>query len=427
MDDKAYAGMQTATGKGAWRRRRQMLRLPIVGALSLGAALSTSFATRTSADQLAPGEDQQFGQVRLLDASDAPLGNTPITVAVIPRRPDTWGAHPYPQVGTGHTDTTGHLHVKLGPVPTNDPAFSAPNGVINLEAYALDSYGQPVPVIDMAKYFGPDGNLGQEIRDASAQYPDIHLDAHAVQAIHHGMHLRRTSVAAQTALLQGVSHRRNGASGCSYSWWDNATTDALTVVGEMHTRYWAATGQFAYETQATSNIEVGISYDGGGTWGGNGTVGVTNTISQGTDWPMHSVNYGRQLKLSFHYQKQQWGSAACGMTNQYKVFALYWNGGSFTEGNDTSQYDGQYYVPNAQPVVSGQHYWRPQNTAVNYSGGVNVFGASLHAQSGYSGSVRLDLFARTDSGGYGCLYGSGNASPATAGIIYAGPYGSGGC
>jgi hypothetical protein len=102
-----------------------MLRLPIVGALSLGQPYLPPFATRTQLTSWLR-EDQQFGQVRLLDASDAPLGNTPITVAVIPRRPDTWGAHPYCRDGSHRHDRPS---ARQDPCPRMTPAFSAPNGL----------------------------------------------------------------------------------------------------------------------------------------------------------------------------------------------------------------------------------------------------------------------------------------------------------
>lgn len=41
--------------------------------------------------------------------------------------------------------------------------------------------------------------------------------------------------------------------------------------------------------------------------------------------------------------------------------------------------------------------------------------------------MTLHWQARSDSGGYGCLYGSHGDEPANAGIIYVGPYGSSGC
>jgi hypothetical protein len=109
------------------------------------------------------------------------------------------------------------------------------------------------------------------------------------------------------------------------------------------------------------------------------------------------------------------GSAACGMTNQYKVFALYWNGGSFTEGMIPASMITSIMFRMSTGCV------RSTLLACSEYGRKLLWwserlGASPHAQSGYSGSVRLDWFARTDSVGMGALYGSGNASPLRPGL-----------
>ncbi len=214
---------------------------------------------------------------------------------------------------------------------------------------------------------------------------------------------------------------------CNSVWTKWQEADAPTVVGELHTRYWAADATFIYGAQADSDIELALSTDNG-PYSADSTIKVSNSVGQTAGVEKQSQDWAHQIVLPFHYEQDRLETfcpAGSYYENTYQVYATEWTGGLGPEGVDKSAYDGLSDQRNARNMYPGAIYERKNISAVTYSVGVTAFGVGLSAQSGYSQWVQLHWQARADSGGYGCLYGSHGDYLANAGIIYAGPYGSG--
>lgn len=225
--------------------------------------------------------------------------------------------------------------------------------------------------------------------------------------------------------LQAPQPARSGPN-CLVYWRSIGEYDAPTIIDELHTRYWSADTLMAYGQQADSTIEVAFSADGSH-WSAQGSVHVSNSGSQQTGVNEYSRNFGHQMTLQFNYTKAETYDQCWGWQGSYKICADYWDGGGFSTGADTSQYDGLYYQPGSTPMQPGEYWQTTTETAVLYSAGVRLVGVGLTTQSGYSQWVSIQWTTRNDSGGYGCLYGSHSQSPSQAGIVYAGPWGASGC
>lgn len=194
------------------------------------------------------------------------------------------------------------------------------------------------------------------------------------------------------------------------SWVTYAQTDAWTVAGEYHTLPWASRSDFAYGTEADSNIGIGYSYNYESTWSVSGTVNLSSSTSSRVQDNRGGQSYGHQEQIYVHYLKQRFNCN--GWTGESRVIATNWNGGGLRSGADVSGNDNhrnRYTVA----LYSGQDYTRNSSSAYTYNGGVNIFGASLTTQSGFSSFVELSWHANTT----GYLVGNDNF-PSYSTIIY---------
>ena len=318
-------------------------------------------------------------------------------------------------LGEGATDSTGHIQVALNAPDLNNPLIVR-NQVYNIEVWLLVPSGPPIPILTFPRYLGTDPNRITEFAAVAAKTTQAQVSTQAAHQVR------------QARALRPLSRTRDDTL-CQSSWIPWQQTDAPTVVGELHARYWAADATFTYGAQSDSNIEVGLS-ENNGPYSASTTINISNSVSQVGTEEHQSQDWGHQIVLPFHYEQdrlQMHCLTGDYWENTWQVFATQWDGGFGPVGTDVSQYDGKYYQTNAVRMNPGDGYGRTSIAAVTYSVGATVFGVGLTTQSDYSQSVQLHWKARFDSAGYGCLYGSHGDEPVNAGIIYAGPFGSSGC
>jgi len=389
--------------------------LRVVTALGFVSAVSIASTSASSSRADSASGDPRLAQVQVTDKAGVPLANAQIRVDAMAASAEAWGAHPWPVLGEGATDGTGHMQVALNAPDLNDPLIVR-NQVYNIEVWLLVPSGPPIPILTQPRYLGTDPNRITEFVGVAAKTTQVQVSAPAAHQVRQDGALRPLSRVRDDTLCQSV-----------WAKWQEA--DAPTVVGELHARYWAADAKFTYGAQSDSNIEVGLSTDNG-PYSANGTLNVSNSASQVGTAEQQSQDWAHQIVLPFHYEQDRLETfcpAGSYYENTYQVYATQWDGGFGPVGADVSRYDGLSYQPNAVRMNPGDTYERNSKAAVTYSIGATAFGVGLSTQSGYSQWVTLHWQARFDSGGYGCLYGSHGDEPANVGIIYAGPYGSSGC
>lgn len=354
-----------------------------------------------SASPLPAGTDLAFAQIQFVDSNGAPLAGTQIQVRRIP-----FGNQPVgkpivePIVGTGTTDASGHMLVKMA-APTV-ALLHAQDDVVNYEIDLVGASGLPVTVLYTGRYYGPDKNRQARFSKNLAQLAEIRLTADQSQLFH-------------SPTVPGTHAK--ASPNCDLVWVVVADSDAYTTVGELHDVPNFSYASFSYGQVADSSIGVGWSTNGGSTWGLNGTIDISNSnqVKVTKSVPGTGNWYGYHQDALFHYQKsRQW--YCVDWTNTYRILATQWDGGM-----QQGAYEGNYdNVPNQYTIkVDTYSTWqRISNNAATYSGGVTVWGARLSAQSGYSASVEA-MWQTQSQKGY--LYGN-NTWPSSSGWIYASTY-----
>jgi len=194
---------------------------------------------------------------------------------------------------------------------------------------------------------------------------------------------------------------------------------AWTVVGELNNAYndgtWA---RFRYGRASGADTEFGIAAKyGPSTW----TIGGTNSISDEGEatFPTARRRYSRQMRTLFEFKKQSARNNTCAVWDTY-IKAVSWHGGNNDEvrvRNGLDRCDRSL----AATWTGGAKFKRSRNAAVRYNYGVEVFGVSLTAQSGFSENVTIEYGFKGSSTKKHYLCGpDGRQSPFTAGQITSG-------
>ena len=194
---------------------------------------------------------------------------------------------------------------------------------------------------------------------------------------------------------------------------------AWTVVGELNNAYndgtWA---RFRYGRASGADTQFGVAAKyGPSTW----TIGGTNSVSDEgfATFPTVRKRYSRRLRTMFEFKKQSARNNTCAVWDTY-IKAVSWHGGN----NDSVRVSNGLDRCNRNLAASwtgGAKFKRNRNEAVRYNYGVDVFGISLSAQSGFSENVTIEYGFKGSSTKKHYLCGpDGRESPYTTGQIVSG-------
>jgi hypothetical protein len=371
------------------------LRASIIAALLLFLPLASLTATAQAATAISAipaGSDPQLAQIIVQDRNGKPMKGAIAQVLVIPQNMAASAQTTEPVVGTGTIDAQGRVIVSLTPPARTDATLASKDGHVNYELMVTDGRGSLLADYYFPRYYGSDANIAREMPALS-----------------------NTHLTAPTALAGALPTASPTIGQIQYCTWNTVSqTDAYTVVGELHVVQ-DLSGIFTYGRTSDSTIGIAISSNGGGNWSLSGSVSITNSSGYLISQHAQAPNWGHQIKTEFHYLKQQSRCLYGGWTQNFRIIASQWDGGTVI-GNDVSSWDNH---PNQwkSPVPVGNGVERVSGAAYNYGGAVCVFGACLNATSGFSATVKL-TWSNTSQTTTRYLYGN-NGYPTTATIIYA--------
>lgn len=197
--------------------------------------------------------------------------------------------------------------------------------------------------------------------------------------------------------------------------------DAWTIVGELNNAYNDGTqATFTYGTAQETSSYIGVATKLAG--GEFSIDGETYIRDKGSVADSQARRYARKIRSGFHYKRlKQVGYGFCTGRTYYTVMAT-----SFLGGKQTRKQRGTLDKcvrddPVGRLYESGGQFHREVNSAVRWSGGVNVFGVGLTTRSGFDRDVQLDYAFRgpPDKAHYICGP-DGRQSPMIAGRVFSG-------
>lgn len=280
-----------------------------------------------------------------------------------------------PLLGTTGLDAVGGFSFEMLPTRLVESEASANGGTINLlMSVTTDQY---TAVYNIARQT----TVGQVAGNAVLLGPD------GSNPGSYTLSLSPSAVGAVTAVTGAESAVPMRPSGSPYCYVYNlGSTSANTVVGERHAGA-NQTVSFSYGTSshADSDISVAVSSNSDGPWSLDGEhhVGQATSVSSTLD-PQSSVS--GYVTGPFTYVKER---IVCnGASARYMVRAKAWDGGlasgasiSGVDGTrcEQARYRRKFYDP--------QTFSRSSERSTTWKGGASVYGATLHATSGYSSHV----------------------------------------
>jgi hypothetical protein len=196
--------------------------------------------------------------------------------------------------------------------------------------------------------------------------------------------------------------------------------DAWTVIGELNNAYNDGTqAKFIYGVAQETSSYIGVATKLAG--GEFSIDGETYIRDKGSVADVQARRYARKVRSGFRYKHlKQVGYGFCTGRTYETVMATRFLGGKVTRKQRRTLDRCARDVVGSR-YDSGGEFHREVNSAVRWSGGVNVFGVGLTTRSGFDRDVQLDYAfgGRPDKKHYICGP-DGRQSAMSAGRVFSG-------
>lgn len=328
----------------------------------------------------------------------------------------------HPIIGTAETDDAGWFSIDLPRDQELTQAALENDGQLNL---FVDVFQQATALADGT---GAVGNVESTVWGAATTTAAVVVgtwgqgEGLALSAPN-PVYLTAGQILANPTTASIVTGGLAAANGCGQYETVLETGTPDIVIGEYH--LWdGMSGYFSYGATADSDLGVGYSSSSTGPWKVSSSVHIGNRRSTGTSMKYNaSGRYGKHLRQRFKYNRSRFRYYCPGYSyTYYRIYAKYWVPYQ-TIGGDVSNWDGptQYNKSCMEcrtRISPGDEFTRHKNDAYTYRGSINVMGAQLTAQSGFSVNVQSHWkCAKSRSGG--CYLFTHGGTTVTATIIYA--------
>jgi hypothetical protein len=332
-----------------------------------------------------------------------------LATASLTRRAAAPNAEPAPTVvATGTTDAEGRASLRVAPSPMLIAEAAANDGWVNFEA----EDGETAQFYSFSRRWD-----GTNWVDRSGANSVVKIDTAAPDPADGGAPnaVRAAAVAEPAVPAAGFPHT-------TCMWWGpTSATTANTVIGQVHAG--ADTHvSFSYGETADSDIDVGYAH-GSGSFVPSGSAHVGTSAGAEIGFDNKGPNWRHKLESGFQYIKYEYiHSADCpdetGRTGRYdyKVVVNKWTGGA-TVGADKSGTYCPADAPNLADYDPGTHLRRYKSRAYHFTAGVDAFGATLGATSGYSNNAEFTMtFGTAKAHHWIC---GNNAAVTTSSLVWA--------